>query len=258
VPSDIPVSFVFVATGILGAMLGSFLNVLIVRLPKDESVVLPRSHCPRCKTLIPWYDNLPVISWLMLAGKCRQCAQPISIQYPLVELGTAALWMGALWYYGFSLTALAAAVFGTILLGIAITDARHYLIPDEYTLGGLVIGLLLALRGGGRGLLAALLGAAVGFTVLYLVAVLGTKAFGKEAMGGGDIKMMAMVGAFTGWQGVLLTIFGGSLLGTLIFVPLSLKQKRLVPFGVFLAPAAALTFLFGEAIVRWYWQFVAG
>ncbi len=253
--SDFPL---YAAAWVLGAMFGSFLNVLILRLPKDQSVVHPRSRCPKCESLIAWYDNIPVLSWIVLGGKCRHCREPISAQYPIIEAVTGVLWVAALWYYGYTLTGLSAAVFGTMLLGIAVTDARHYLIPNEYTLGGLIIGLLFALRGGVAGTVDALIGAAVGFGVLYLVAVLGAKAFGKEAMGGGDIKMMAMVGAFTGWKGVLLTIFGGSLLGTLVFVPLSLKHKRLVPFGVFLAPAAALAFVFGETIVQWYWNFVTG
>jgi leader peptidase (prepilin peptidase)/N-methyltransferase len=124
--------------------------------------------------------------------------------------------------------------------------------------GGLVLGLLLSLRGGWEGLLQAGIGAAVGFLLLYAVAVVGSKMFGKEAMGGGDIKMMAMVGAFVGWKGVLLTIFGGSLLGTLVFVPLSLRHKRLVPFGIFLAAAAGLTFVFGEQIIAWYLEWALG
>ena len=244
--------------GLFGALFGSFLNVLILRLPQDESIVYPGSHCPRCDKPIAWYDNIPVLSWVMLGGKCRHCREPISVQYPLIELTTALLWMVAAWHYGATVTALAAAIFGTLLMGIAITDARHYLIPDEYTWGGLVIGLLLSLRGGWDGLLQAVIGAVTGFVILYVVAVAGKKVFGKEAMGGGDIKMMAMVGAFVGWKGVLLTIFGGSLLGTLIFVPLQLKQKRLVPFGIFLAAAAGLTFVFGEQAVAWYMEWVMG
>lgn len=252
-------SLPFVFAGVLGAMIGSFLNVMIVRLPADESIVRPRSKCPRCQKQITWYENIPVLSWLIIGGKCRYCKESVSIQYPLIELLVALVWMAALWYYELTATALAAAVFGTILLGIAITDARHYLIPDEYTWGGLVIGLLLALLAGTGALISAAIGAAVGFGMLYLVAVLGEKAFGKEAMGGGDIKMMAMVGAFVGWKGVLLTVFGGSLMGTLVFVPLALlKKNRLVPFGVFLAPAAALAFVFGDDLIRWYLGFVTG
>ena len=242
----------------LGAIIGSFLNVMILRLPKEESIVFPGSKCPSCQTPIAWYDNVPVVSWLMLGGKCRSCRTGISVQYPLIELLVAVLWGLSAWHYGATLTALAAAIFGTILLGIAVTDARHYLIPDEFSLGGLVVGLLLSFRGGFDGLVVALIGAAVGFGVLYAVAVLGEKAFGKEAMGGGDIKMMAMVGAFVGWQGVLLTIFLGSLLGTIVFVPLQIKQKRLVPFGIFLAAAAAIVFVVGDALINWYWGFVVG
>ena len=242
----------------LGAIIGSFLNVMILRLPKEESVVFPGSKCPSCQSPIAWYDNMPVVSWLMLGGKCRSCKTGISVQYPLIELLVAVLWGLSAWHYGATLTALAAAIFGTILLGIAVTDARHYLIPDEFSLGGLVVGLLLSFRGGFDGLVVALIGAAVGFGVLYAVAVLGEKAFGKEAMGGGDIKMMAMVGAFVGWQGVLLTIFLGSLLGTIVFVPLQIKQKRLVPFGIFLAAAAAIVFVVGDALINWYWGFVVG
>ena len=252
-------SLPLVFAGGLGAIIGSFLNVMIVRLPAEESIVRPRSKCPRCQKQITWYDNIPVLSWLIIRGRCRYCKEPVSIQYPLIELLVAVVWLAAVWKYGLTPKSLAAAIFGTILIGIAITDARHYLIPDEYTWGGLAIGLLLAVPLGLVGLRDAGIGAGVGFGLLYVVAVLGKKAFGKEAMGGGDIKMMAMVGAFVGWKGVLLTIFGGSLLGTLIFVPLSLwKKKQLVPFGVFLAPAAALTFVFGDDLIRWYWGFVTG
>ncbi len=232
-------TFVIVTAALLGAIVGSFLNVCILRLPKDESIFWPPSHCPKCGVGVAWYDNLPVLSWLLLRGRCRQCRAGISIQYPLVEAATAVVWAASAWHHGLDLEALTAAVFGTLLLGIAVTDARTYLIPNEYTWGGLVIGLALSWRGGLDGFLLAMLGAATGFVLLYAVAWGGEKAFGKEAMGGGDIKMMTMVGAFVGWQGVLLTIFGGALLGTLVFVPLSIKHKRLVPFGVFLAAAAA-------------------
>ncbi len=248
-----------VVAAAFGAAFGSFLNVCIVRLPVDESLLRPRSRCPRCGAAVAWFDNVPVLSWLVLRGRCRHCREPISIQYPLVEALTAAIWAGAAWHYGLGLEGLAAATFGTILLGIAITDARHYLIPDEYTLGGLAIGLALALRGGVLGLHQALIGAALGFGLLYAVAWAGERAFRKEAMGGGDIKMMAMVGAFVGWEGVLFTIFGGALLGTVVYVPLTLRHPdRLVPFGVFLAAAAAVTYLVGQDLVRWYFGFMGG
>jgi leader peptidase (prepilin peptidase)/N-methyltransferase len=196
---------------------------------------------------------------MVLGGKCRSCKVSISIQYPLIELIVAVLWGLAVWYYGPTLTALTAAVFGTTLLGIAVTDARHYLIPDEFSVGGLVLGLLLSMRTGLDGLVFAIIGAAVGFAVLYAVAVIGEKVAGKEAMGGGDIKMMAMVGAFVGWKGVLLTIFGGALLGTIVFVPLLVTgRKPLVPFGIFLSAAAAITFVVGDALIAWYLGLVVG
>ena len=248
---------VTLVAGIFGALIGSFLNVCIVRWPADQSVVRPRSRCPKCGYQITWYDNIPVFSWLFLAGKCRSCRTPIGALYPLIELTTALIWSGMVWHFGLSLEAAKGGAFCTILLGIAMPDAREYLIPDQFTWGGLVIGLLFAAAGGLTTLLTASLGAAVGFGLLWAIGALGTLAFKEEAMGGGDIKMMAMVGAFVGWQGVLLTIFLGALSGTVIFLPLSLMgRKKLVPFGVFLAMGAALTYLVGPAMVAWYQRFV--
>jgi leader peptidase (prepilin peptidase)/N-methyltransferase len=250
---------VLVAGAVLvGLCVGSFLNVCILRLPRDQSLLRPRSTCPSCKQPIAWRDNIPVFSWLVLRGKCRWCHTPISKQYPLIEALVGVLFGVSLLAYGVSLQAVAAALFGTLLLGIAITDARHYIIPDEFTWGGLVIGLLLSLGGGVHGFLEALLGAVVGFVLLWLVGLAGSWVFKEEAMGGGDVKMMAMVGSFVGWQGVLLTVFAGAALGSLIFVPLSLKKKRLVPFGVFLAVGAVVAFVFGAAIITWYGHFLKG
>ena len=244
--------------GLIGLCLGSFLNVCILRLPHGASLLRPPSSCPACRHRIAWYDNVPVVSWLLLGGRCRHCGAPISAQYPLVEAAVALLWIGAVAGYGATLRALAGGLLGTLLLGIAITDARHYLIPDEYTWGGLVLGLALALEGGVAGFLRALTGAAVGFVLLFVVAQAGRWAFKEEAMGGGDIKMMAMVGPFVGWKGVLLTVFLGALVGSVVFLPLSLKGKRLVPFGVFLALGAAVTFVMGDAIIAWYQHFLHG
>jgi len=241
-----------VAAGLLGAALGSFLNVCVHRWPRDESIVSPRSRCPACGRAIGWYDNIPVVSWLLLRGRCRGCGAPISAQYPLVELAAAAIWAGVAGWLGPGMESVRIALFLTILLGIALTDARHYIIPDEFTLGGLGIGLALAAPPGGMEFTRAAIGAAIGFAVLWVVAVVGEKAFRKPAMGGGDIKMMAMVGAFVGAQGVFLTIFLGALLGALIFGPISLKTGKLVPFGIFLAMGAAVTAIWGPAVVEWY------
>ena len=204
---DMPL-FVVIA-GLFGAVIGSFLNVCILRWGAEpkESIVRPPSHCPRCGIGLRWYDNIPIVSWLVLRGRCRGCRAPISVQYPLIELLTALIWAFMVWRHGPSLEALRGAVFATVLLGIAMTDARAYIIPDEFSLGGLALGILFALAAGKQALGVALLGGAVGFGLLWLVAIAGEWMFKQEAMGGGDIKMMAMVGAFLGWQGTLLTIF---------------------------------------------------
>ncbi len=241
------------AAALLGAVFGSFLNVCILRLPAEQSLIHPPSRCPKCGSAVAWYDNIPVLSWLVLRARCRRCGGRISVQYPLVELGTALIWGYMAWRHAWSLEALRGAVLGTILLGIALTDAREYIIPDEFTWGGLALGLGFALAGGLASFGQAALGAAVGFGLLWVVGFVGGWVLKQEAMGGGDIKMMAMVGAFLGWKGVLLTIFLGALLGSLVFVPLSLAgRKRLVPFGVFLALGAAAAYLAGAGIYRWY------
>ena len=251
-----------VGAGLLGLCVGSFLNVCILRLAKEDkkqrSLFHPPSTCPRCGHRISWRDNVPVLSWLWLRGRCRWCGQPISVQYPIIEASVAVLWIAAMLAYGPTANFLAAVVLGTILIGIAITDARHYLIPDEYNWAGLILGLALSLPDGAQGFQKAVLGSAAGFALLYAVGLVGGWVFKEEAMGGGDVKMMAMVGAFVGWQGVLLTVFAASLFGTLIYVPLLLmhKRKRHVPFGVFLAMGAAVTFAFGPSIIDWYRRFL--
>jgi leader peptidase (prepilin peptidase)/N-methyltransferase len=247
-----PDLILLVFAGLFGAAIGSFLNVCICRWPADESVVSPRSRCPECGAAIGWRDNVPIVSWLVLGGRCRNCRGRISVFYPVVELATALIWMAAVLRYGLTWPTLTVGVFFTLLLGIASTDARTYLIPDEFTLGGLAIGLVLALAPGGLSILDAAAGAAAGFGILYLTAVVGEWRLKKQAMGGGDIKMMAMVGAFLGPLGALLTIFLGALVGTIIFMPISLRTRRLVPFGIFLAIGAAVTEVWGDAIIEWY------
>ncbi|MGH7593692.1 MAG: prepilin peptidase [Gemmatimonadales bacterium] len=258
----IPGLLIVPVAAVFGLLVGSFLNVCIVRWPALESVVRPRSRCPKCGNLIAWYDNVPVVSWLLLRARCRHCKLPISWNYPLVELATAGIWMVAAWRYGSDLESLRAALFGTILLGIAVTDAREYIIPDEFSIGGTALGILFAFVASWTGHPAAvhtlpwpqaILGAATGFALLWLIAFLGSKALRQDAMGGGDIKMMAMIGAFLGWQGVLLTLFLGALLGTLIFLPFKLAGRdKLVPFGIFLAIGAAASWIAGPVLMAWY------
>ncbi len=246
----------YVTAGLLGAAIGSFMNVCVHRLPHGESVVRPRSHCPSCGTDIPARDNIPVLSWLLLRGRCRGCGERISLRYPLVELVSIGIWVGMALAYGPTLHALSGAVFFTLLLAIAITDARHYVIPDELSVGGLASGLALAvvteLTTGMPTIVSSVLGAALGFLLLLGVGLVGDWVFKKPAMGGGDMKMMAMIGAYLGPIGAILTIFLGALAGSLIFGPISLKTGKMVPFGVFLALGAAATFLLGDALIDWY------
>jgi leader peptidase (prepilin peptidase)/N-methyltransferase len=247
-----PEPLVVAYIAVVGSVFGSFLNVCIVRLPARQSLFLPRSKCVSCGRQLSWYENFPVLSYVALRGRCRTCRARISILYPLVELATGLIWAGAYLYYDSLWQGLSAAIFGTLLLGIAVTDAREYIIPDEFSLGGLIIGLALSFAPGAPSPLWSLLGAALCFALMYGVAVVGEWAFKKPALGGGDIKMMAMVGAFLGPLYSLLTIFVGSFVGAIIFGPIGLKTGKLVPFGVFLAIGAIIVLIWGEAMVGLY------
>ncbi|MCG6987964.1 MAG: prepilin peptidase [Gemmatimonadetes bacterium] len=256
--------------GLFGLAIGSFLNVCSLRWPVDESVVSPPSRCPRCGEHVRWYDNIPVLSWILLRGRCRFCHEPISIQYPLVELTTGLVWAGVFAAQGPTPEALRGSVFLTILFGISLSDARFYIIPDQFSIGGAVLGLGLAFLPGGIDWKGSLIGAVVGYGVLWLVAVGGTwvmkrlfpgrleEAGVDRAMGGGDIKMMAMVGAFVGAWGVAETVFIGSVLALLVFGPMASISKRLIPLGVFLAAAGAVTYAWGQPLLTWYLTAVVG
>jgi leader peptidase (prepilin peptidase)/N-methyltransferase len=262
--TEAPLWYYLLFAGIFGAAFGSFLNVCIYRWPAEQSVLRPPSRCPGCGHGLAWYDNIPIVGYLVLGGKCRYCGQKISIQYPLVELTNALLWVASVAYFGPSLDALRAAAFMTILLGIAMTDAREMVIPDQFSLGGMVIGILLAAIPGGFPLSTALIGAAVGYVFLWIIKILAEKALRKPALGVGDIHMMALVGAFVGWPGVLLTLMAGSVAGLVIGVPYTYLQGRLkametyLPLGTFLAVGAALTFFWGADIIEWYSGFLTG
>jgi leader peptidase (prepilin peptidase)/N-methyltransferase len=249
--------FVILLAGAFGAVLGSFLNVCVYRIPAGQSIVHPRSRCPSCKQPIAWRDNIPIVSWLVLRGRCRWCLKPISVQYPLVEAIVALVWAVSVLLWGPSAKAVTTGAFGTVLLGIGLVNTRTNLIPDEFTLGGLVVGLALSLTGGQQGFVNALIGAAAGFALLSVIDRIAGFVFKDEGIGGSSAKMMAMVGSFVGWRGVLLTIIA-AVIGSVLFVPLSLKKKRLLPFGVFLAVGAAVAFVFGDAIIAWYGHFLKG
>ncbi len=243
-------------TALLGAAAGSFMNVCISRLPSGESVVAPRSRCPACGSAIRWFENIPLVSWAILRARCRCCAAPISWRYPAIEGAGIAIWAGMGWAFGMSAHALAGAVLFTLLLGIAVIDYRHYLIPLPLALGGLAAGIATSLLPGPPRPLASALGAAVGYSTLFVTGWLGERALKKPAMGGGDMWMMAMVGAFLGPGGALLTIFLGALSGAVVFGPVALRTGKLVPFGAFLAIGAAITFLFGDSLVGWHLRLI--
>ena len=293
----------------LGLCFGSFLNVCIYRLPRDRSVVKPRSACPLCGDPIPLYHNVPVLSWLILRGKCRACKQPISPRYLAVELLTGFLFVGCYSQFGLSLAMVKCAVLGWLLLGLIFTDAETKLLPDAMTLPGLVLGVAFSLVVPVNdlatrivpGLISAsirhqiswrlwslsdsLLGAAVGASFLYGAATIYLRARGVEGMGFGDVKLMAMIGAFLGTKLTVLTIFAASLAGSLFglgtILAVGIKRTRRLaargatsseahrrawqsarlalryyemPFGVFLGGMAFLAFIFGNQLLHWYWR----
>ncbi len=304
---------------LLGLAFGSFLNVCIYRLPLDLSVVTPRSACPRCNRLITFYDNLPVISWLLLRGRCRHCQARISPRYLLVELLTAALFLGCYAYCGLTLAGLKYCAFGFLLLGLIFTDAETKLLPDKLTLPGLALGLLFSLLIPVRdvasqflpgminlpfsadlatrlfSLLDSLLGAALGASFIYGAGAAYLRWRGAEGMGFGDVKLMAMVGAFLGMKLTIFTIFAASLAGSLFGLTTvlvvwikrthrfrrqleNLQAARSValrkspqsrgwqsaqmvyrhyqmPFGVFLGSMALLALFLGNQFLRWYGRF---
>ena len=257
---------------VLGASIGSFLNVCISRWPVELSVVRPRSRCPKCERAIAWHENIPLLSWVLLRGKCRGCSLPISMQYPAVELMVALGWVASFVAFGLTFEALRVAVFGTVLFGIAVTDAMTYLIPDGFTISGLLMVFGAAIANFFIGETshfaspwAALIGACAGAGAITIIGWLAEVIMKREAMGFGDTTLMAVVGAALGAERSLLTIMVGAFVGAVVFLlivgPIVKWRTRStdtefafpdVPFGVFLAPAAMLVLLWGEPLIAWY------
>jgi leader peptidase (prepilin peptidase)/N-methyltransferase len=265
---------------ILGACFGSFLNVCVGRWPRDLSVISPRSRCPHCGNQLAWFENIPLVSWLVLRARCRCCDESISVMYPIIELAVAIGWWASVHFLGPTFDAVRVAVFGTVLLGVALTDAEHYLIPDGFTIFGLLFVLVTAVAAFFldvpsifAGPYDALVGACAGAGVIAIVGWLGEVAMKKEAMGMGDMTLMAFVGAAVGPRLALMTVFIGATLGAVTFLavvyPVAWLRRGatreqtelalgsapftapLVPFGVFLAPAAVLTLFLGDALLAW-------
>jgi leader peptidase (prepilin peptidase) / N-methyltransferase len=298
-----------VAIFVLGLAFGSFLNVCVYRLPRDLSVVRPGSACPNCEKPIRFYDNIPILGWLMLRGRCRDCKAPISPRYLVLELLTGLLFLACYWHFGLTLATLKYCAFGFLLLGLIFTDAEMFLLPDKMTLPGLALGLLFSLFVPVNDLASQLLpglaslpvsssitahllsladsilGAVVGSAFIYGAGAIYLRARGVEGMGFGDVKLMAMVGAFLGVKLTIFTIFTASIAGSLfglstVFIVWMKRTRRRMtrnheparqarrrawesaaialrhhqmPFGVFLGSMAMLAFFFGDGFLRWYW-----
>lgn len=262
---------------IVGLIVGSFLNVCIARIPLETSIISPPSHCPRCKTPIRWYDNIPLVSYAILRGRCRTCGQRISWRYPLVELMNGLLYLWAFSEFGITGEAVLVMALCSSLVVITFIDLDHQIIPDVITFPGMVIGLVVApffmttLAGPlsfglgnvlpspgqyGTSFLNAFIGILLGGAPLYLIGWLWEKFRKVEAMGGGDVKFMAMVGGFLGWKGAFLTIMLGAMAGSIVGVSLILLKKhqadKVIPFGPFLAFGTLLTLFRGPEIIAWY------
>jgi leader peptidase (prepilin peptidase)/N-methyltransferase len=247
---------VLLIVGVFGLMIGSFLNVCIARLPHGESIVRPPSHCPKCNTPIRWYDNIPVLSYLVLGAKCRACRAPISVRYPLVEIATAvAFVLQAIAFPDNPILLASRLVFTAMLIVLFGTDYDTQRLPNVITLPGIVVGLVFSLFTS-PGIVASLIGAALGAGVLLAVRWIWRKFRGMDAMGLGDVKMLAMIGAFLGWQQIWVVLFVASLAGATIGLLLTMRQGRSMqtrlPFGTFLAIAAYVASIVGERLLSWY------
>ncbi|MBF0185650.1 MAG: prepilin peptidase [Magnetococcales bacterium] len=245
---------------VYGTVIGSFLNVCIYRLPREMSLIRPRSRCPQCQQAVLWYDNVPLLSWLWLRGRCRYCQQPIAPLYPLIELLSGLLALHVGWRFGMTWSALMLALLGFAFLVLMVIDFYHYILPDVITLPGIVCGIAWAASPWSSAPLATLeasvIGAISGGGGLWFFAWLFEKITGKVGMGMGDMKLFAMIGAWLGWQSLPLTLFLAGVLGSVVgigWILLSGRDRSLpIPFGPYLVSGAWLYLLYGTEIYRWY------
>jgi leader peptidase (prepilin peptidase)/N-methyltransferase len=253
---------------LLGAIVGSFLNVCIVRMPHEKSIVTPRSHCVRCKKMIPWYDNIPFVSYLVLRGKCRYCSEKISIRYFMVELLTAGIFLFFYCYFGLTPLLWPYLVMVSCFIVATFVDFEHRIIPDEISVGGMIAGICFSIfipqlhdvAIAGRPLILvhlhslglSLLGVLVGGGSIYLMGILGDFLFKKESMGGGDVKLMAMVGAFMGWRMAILAFFIAPFFGAIYGIVEKIRTKdTAIAYGPFLVLGAIICLFWGDDIVAW-------
>jgi len=251
----LPPLFGLVAAGAFGALIGSFLNVCIYRLPIGSSIVWPSSACPRCSRELSWYENVPIVSFLVLRARCRTCKAPISIRYPLIEALTSAMFVLAWWYYGPGPLLAARLVFGCLLIVLFAIDLEHHLLPNVITLPGIAAGVVFSFFVE-PGWVASIVGVLAGGGTLYLIAVAYYWIRHEEGLGMGDPKMLAMIGAFLGWKLTLVTLMLASLTGSVVGVGMMVSgrgtMKYALPFGCFLAAGAAIAAGAGPQLLEWY------
>lgn len=247
-----------ILVALVGLAIGSFVNVVIHRLPRGQSIVFPPSACPRCGARIRWYDNIPLAGWLMLRGRCRDCHEPVSLRYPLVEFVTMAAFLACYWRFGLEWLLVPRLLLTTALVALFAIDLEHQLLPNAITVPGIVVGVLFSLALP-PGLRDSLVGVALGGGVLWAIGEAWYRLRHIEAMGFGDVKMLAMVGAFLGWKLVIVTFVLSSLVGGVVAALLLASRRTtltsLIPFGTFLALAAFIAALWGEPLLDWYLSF---
>jgi leader peptidase (prepilin peptidase)/N-methyltransferase len=243
---------------LVGAVIGSFLNVCIYRLPLGKSIVWPASACESCGRELAWFENLPVISYVALGARCRTCRAPLSPRHPAIETLTALMFGVAAWYYGPTVLLASRLVFGCALIVLFAIDLEHHLLPNAITLPGIVVGLAFSLVTE-PGWLSSLVGAAVGGGSLWLIAEVYYRLRHEEGLGMGDVKMLAMIGAFIGWQLTIVTLMmasvAGSIVGVIVIASRKGDMKYALPFGTFLAMGAALAATVGPDLLGWYLGF---
>lgn len=251
-------TYQLLVVGLLGLAVGSFLNVCIYRLPLEKSLLRPPSHCPSCKRGLRWFENVPVFGWIALGGRCRTCGTRISVEYPLVEALTAAVFLWAWWQFGWGWLFVSRVAFGCSLIVLFCIDLHHRILPNVITLPGIVIGFLFSFVNP-PGWVSSLVGMIIGGLIPLVVAEAYLRIRGDEGLGMGDVKMLAMIGAFLGWQLTLLTLVLASFLGSAVGLGLIVIRrggmKSALPFGTFLAIAALVAASVGDQIVTWYLGF---
>src|SRR5680860_1649963 len=252
---DINVILIFM----LGLIVGSFSNVCIYRIPKNESIVYPASHCPKCSSKIKPYDNIPLLSYILLKGRCRNCKSKISIRYPIVELVTGLIYLIIYLIYGLSVQTLIYILLSSALIIIAFIDLDEEIVPDVISVPGIVIGFIISFFVPYISFINSALGIVVGGGIILIIGLAGSVIFKKEAMGGGDVKLAAMIGAFLGWRYIIISLFLGFFLGALAGIILILskikKREDVIPFGPFIVLGSFITLFWGEKIISWYLGF---